>query len=180
MNSIIDKLEEIMRTTEHYIYLCEGQIEKKILEIFIKEFRILVPGKLEVFNVIQDRLKTSYLTAYSKYTHFVLVFDTDTDNSTILKENLRFLQNHLSKDKIIVVPQVRNIEDELVYCCDVKHIWDLTKYHTLKDFKDNVITDNTFGKKLIKHKFNGKLLWSRTPRDKFSFCRNDSNKIKIK
>lgn len=111
-----------MRTIEHYIYLCEGQIEKKILEIFIKEFHILIPGKLEVFNVIQDRLKTSYLAAHSKYTHFVLVFDTDTNNSTILQENLRFLQNHFSQDKIIVVPQVRNIEDELVYCCDVKHV----------------------------------------------------------
>lgn len=169
-----------MRTIEHYIYLCEGQIEKKLLEIFIKEFHILIPGKLEVFNVIQDRLKTSYLAAHSKYTHFVLVFDTDTNNSTILQENLRFLQNHFSQDKIIVVPQVRNIEDELVYCCDVKHVWDLAKYHTLKDFKDNVTTDNTLGKKLIKYKFNSKLLWSRTPKDKFSFCRNDSYKIKIK
>ena len=39
-----------MRTIEHYIYLCEGQIEKKILEIFI----LYIPKKMIV--LLEHRL----------------------------------------------------------------------------------------------------------------------------
>ena len=74
-----------MRSVERYIYLCEGQIEKKVLETLIKELHLIKPGKIEVFNVIQNKLKNSYIAAHSKYTHFVLVFDTDTNNSDKVK-----------------------------------------------------------------------------------------------
>ena len=51
-------------------------------------------------------------------TTVVLVFDTDVPQTSNLKKNLELLTRYCGKLKIIFLPQVLNLEDELVRCTD--------------------------------------------------------------
>ena len=46
---------------------------------------------------------------------------------------------------------MKNLEDELIRSCDIRQIKELTGSKSNKDFKRDVIKDNSFHKKLLKH-----------------------------
>lgn len=48
-------------------------------------------------------------------------------NTKILDENIAFLKRQKGIKEVICIPQVRNLEDELVRACNIKNIVDLTK-----------------------------------------------------
>ena len=58
-------------------------------------------------------------------TTVVLVFDTDVTDINL--KNLELLSRYCGKLKIVFLPQVLNLEEELVRCTDVKKITELTK-----------------------------------------------------
>ena len=68
-------------------------------------------------------------------TTVVLVFDTDVPQTSNLKKNLELLTRYCGKLKIIFLPQVLNLEDELVRCTDVRTAMELTKSGSVKNFK---------------------------------------------
>lgn len=73
-------------------YYVEGQDEEKILSVLKTDMQLILPGKVSKFNVVQNKLTRARLMNLRPGTMVVLVFDTDTNNSKILKENIDILK----------------------------------------------------------------------------------------
>lgn len=82
--------------------------------------------------------------------------------------------------KLICIPQVRNLEDELVRACNIKNIVDLTKSLTKADYKRDLINCSNLSDRLKKCKFDITKIWAEIPKNNFKKYGNDSEKIKIK
>ena len=65
----------------------------------------------------------------------VLVFDTDKSETETLKKNISLLKRYCKNVKVIILPQVRNLEDEMKRSCNIKRIKELTNSKSDKDFK---------------------------------------------
>ena len=50
--------------------------------------KIIVPGKVQKLNVVQNIIPDAIIRTLTIGTVVVLVFDTDTNNSNILKSNI--------------------------------------------------------------------------------------------
>lgn len=104
----------------------------------------------------------------------------------ILKLDLRCIEsgNFLKRQKgikeVICIPQVRNLEDELVRACNIKNIVDLTKSLTKADYKRDLINCSNLSDRLKKCKFDITKIWAEIPKNNFKKYGNDSEKIKIK
>lgn len=107
----------------------------------------------------------------------ILIFDTDNGESATLLENIKFLKQNTNVKDVLCITQVKNLEDELIRSCDIKQIKELTGSKSNKDYKRDLIKDNTFDQKLKKHKFDFGLFWSSVDVD-FKDIRNDAIKIK--
>lgn len=103
-----------------------------------------------------------------------------------LKLDLRCIEsgNLLKRQKgikeVICIPQVRNLEDELVRACNIKNIVDLTKSLTKADYKRDLINCSNLSDRLKKCKFDITKIWAEIPKNNFKKYGNDSEKIKIK
>ena len=65
-----------MRKNRIFYYIVEGENEKKFIEI-IKEKEYIPSGKIRVFNVIQNKISTTFLRTLDSNTIVILVYDTD-------------------------------------------------------------------------------------------------------
>lgn len=76
--------------------------------------------------------------------------------------------------------QVKNLEDELVRCTDVKNILDITKSKTLSNFKTDFknLSDDKCRRVLDNHKIDVKKLWTTNAPEVFSFVERNSHLIK--
>lgn len=70
-------------------------------------------------------------------TSIILIFDTDQANTDILQQNMKFLKAASNIKTIITIPQVQNLEDELLRCTDIRHIRDLVSCAHDSDFKSS-------------------------------------------
>ena len=61
----------------------------------------LIPGKIKVFNVVQNLIPKSQMLSIQAGTTVVLVFDTDVSQTSNLKKNLELLTRYCGKLKII-------------------------------------------------------------------------------
>ena len=95
-----------------YHYYVEGKTEEKIIKILKTEFQIIMPGKVEKLNVVEERLSTKKLMTLKNRTVVVLAYDVDTNKSDILKSNIELLKKY--KFSVICIPQVNNLEDEIL------------------------------------------------------------------
>ena len=98
-------------------------------------------------------------------TTVILVFDTDVEEESLLKRlshNIKILKNSKRVKEIIIIPQVSNFEDELVYATDIKSIEQFFPKCTKKEFKSKFIKLPDIRKQLEKHNFSIKKLWSRS------------------
>lgn len=162
---------------KRYIYFCEGKTDKKLIETLAINLKVLPTGKYMVFNATQEKFNSSYLLKYEKSANYVLVFDTDKEEISILKQNIKFLQDR--GREVILIPQVRNLEDELIRSCKIKSVAELTKSKSIKEFKTAMIKDRNFDKKLLKYSFDIEKLWYKQPGLPFDFVRSMSYKIKL-
>lgn len=101
------------------IYYVEGPCEQQLIAALKEAPERLIPGKIKVFNVVQNLIPKSQMLSIQAGTTVVLVFDTDVPQTSNLKKNLELLNRYCGKLKIIFLPQVLNLEDELVRCTDV-------------------------------------------------------------
>ena len=85
--------------------------------------------------MVQNLIPKSQMLSIQAGTTVVLVFDTDVPQTSNLKKNLELLTRYCGKLKIIFLPQVLNLEDELVRCTDVRTAMELTKSGSVKNFK---------------------------------------------
>ena len=67
----------------------------------------------------------------------VLLFDTDNDGEGMLKKNIEKLRELPNIRDVICIPQVKNLEDELCYSCQLRDIRELTNSKSKSDVSDS-------------------------------------------
>lgn len=164
----------------NYRYYVEGDDERTILNTLKTELGCIRPGRVEKFNVIQNRLTVSHVRLFRPNTVVVFVYDTDVNKTDILKKNIEFLKKQSSVKDVICIPQVPKLEKELVRACNIKNAKELTGSSSDKDFKRDLIGCTNLGKRLQKYEFDIEKFWNSVPQNEFQIFSNDASKIKIK
>lgn len=142
-----------------YHYYVEGECEKKLVDTLKDNSnRMIVAGKVDVFNVQQEVLTSLHLLPLKRNTTIILIYDTDKKNEKILNENLKVLKDNGFKD-VICIAQNKNIEDELIRSTNIKDIKELLNSKSNKDFKTDFIKENKLLDKLKAHKFDISKMW---------------------
>lgn len=159
------------------IYLVEGEIEEKIIKLLKEKY--ILSGKIHIIH--QKLITNTLLRILKKYSNIIMIFDTDTSETyKTIKENIKMLKKY--KFQVVLIPQVENIEDEIVYATDIKDIQKLLKSKSKGDFKSDFLNEKNCLKKLEEHQFSIERFWSRSPENssKFSEFKNEGRKIKKK
>lgn len=165
--------------SRYFQYYVEGDDEKKLVEVLKRDMCAVLPGKIQRLNVIQERITNAHLIPLKTGTVVVLIFDTDTKNIGILNKNIKMLNECKAITDIVLIPQVPNLEGELVSSCDIKKITELLGSHTKEEFKRDFIHTSNLADKLREHKFDLKVFWSKQPPADYKNIRNDAEKIKV-
>ena len=159
---------------KNYVYYVEGQCEEKLLKILKTDMRLIQPGKVIKRNVIQDKLRPAQLKTLKKGTTAVLVFDTDTDNTDILFENIELLKRETAISKVICITQVENLED-------VNTAKELTNSKSTSSFKSDFIRASNLKGTLENHDFCFQNFWSKsTTKKQYHGILNEADQIRLK
>lgn len=102
------------------IYFVEGPCEYKLLSALKVAPAKIIPGKIKVYNVIQDLIPNSQIVAIPQGAIVVLVYDADVENTAILKKNINRLNSVCRNIKLVNLAQVKNFEDEIERATDVR------------------------------------------------------------
>jgi len=162
----------------YYQYYVEGEDERKLLSVLKTEMGLIVPGKIEVFNVVQEEITAIRLMQLKKGTTVILVFDTDEGNVSVLSKNIKILSKCPEVKHVICIPQVNNLEDELIRSCNIKQIKELLGSKSNKDFKHDLIVEKNLRKKLLANGFNIHEFWNKNPENRYKGINNDANGVK--
>lgn len=162
-----------------YHYFVEGEDDAKVINILKTDLRLIIPGKVQIFNVMQEKITNPRLMSLKADTIVILVFDTDVGETTTLLDNIKILKKAPNVKDVYCITQVKKLEDELIRSCDIKQIKDLTGSRSNGDFKRDMLKDNAFAQKLKKHHFDFNIFWNSIDKN---FCNvdNDAAKVKIK
>lgn len=160
-------------------YYVEGEDEEKLINVLKSKLRVIRPGKVQQLNVVERQITDARLRNLSPRTMVVLVFDTDTGNVDILKRNLEKLRACPSVSEVVTIPQVPNLEGELVRSCDIRNITELLNSRSRGDFKRDINRTSNLDWKLLEHSFDINLFWSGTPTSHYQDIENQSSKVKI-
>ena len=163
----------------NYQYYVEGKNEKALLSTLKSELRCIRSGKIDIFNVVQSKFTITRIRTLRPNTTVVFVYDTDTDNIAILQQNLDFLKDQTAIKEIVCVPQVTNLEDELIRSCQLRNIGELTHSNSKRNYKRDLNCCTNLGSRLKKCKFDLSKFWSCIPGNNFKVFGNDSASIKI-
>lgn len=102
-------------------------------------------------------------------------------NLNVFDKNIRLLHNarHIVSD-VICIPQVRNLEDELVRATDIDNVLELLSSLSMKEYKRDLaqIRRDRLALKLKQHHFQIDQLWSMNPSGQYQRIENGSDKIK--
>lgn len=161
-------------------YFTEGQCEEKLIKALKLKPALLKPGKVKLFNVVQNVLPVSILMSIESGSAAVLVFDTDKAETDHLKQNIKLLKNRCAGVEVLTILQVLNFEDEIERATDVNHAEDLTRSRTVDDFKSDVnkMKEIDFRRALERHKLSMNNLWAKEPPETFYFVAQNSWKVK--
>lgn len=169
-----------MAKKEIYQFYVEGEDEKKVIEVLKKDMKVIVSGKVDVLNVVQQEIKLPRIRTLKAGTIVILVYDTDVEKVDLLERNIQRLNSSKHIKRVVCVPQVGNLEDELVRATNVRQVIDLLSSETLTDFKRDLIRCTNLDKKLLDSGFDISKLWCMIPDNKFSAYGNSSKLIKKK
>ena len=117
------------------IYYVEGPCEQQLISALKETPSKLISGKIKVFNVVQNLIPKSQMLSIQSGTTIALAFDTDVPVTANLQKNLELLHRYCGKLQIVYLPQVLNLEDELVRCTNVKSVTELTRSNSIRNFK---------------------------------------------
>ena len=157
-------------------YFVEGENERKLIETIKNKY--LYSGKVKIINTIQNKVPNSILRTLERETLVVLVFDTDVEKIDILDENIKLIMSSNNVKDVICIPQIKNLEDELIYSTNINKIIDLLESKSKKDFKNDFNNCKNLLKKLEEKGFKISKLWSRNAVNIYEKYKNDSEKIK--
>ena len=87
---------------ERFQYYVEGPDDKKVVDTLKTKMGLIKPGKVDVLNVVTEKITEMRLRTLSPGTTVVLVFDTDAGNRDILEQKAAegTPQNTVSTHKI--------------------------------------------------------------------------------
>lgn len=165
--------------SKYVLYYVEGDDEKKLLDILKTDLGVIKPGKVQKLNAVAQEITEARLRTLSRDTMVVLVFDTDAGNVNILKNNIRTLEKCKAVSEVVLIPQVPNLEGELVRSCVIKNIKDLLNSKTNGEFKSDIIHVSNLDKKLREHKFDIQMFWSVKPIEPYQDIDNQAAKVKL-
>ena len=141
-----------------------------------------LPGKVEVFNFVNEKLSKAKARTINKSMLVAIVFDTDVENVDTLDSNIALLKkvSELDDNHIILVPSIKNFEDELVYSIrpKLKDINELFNTKSVAEFKRKFIAHSNIVSKLENVGFRFELMWSRNGQYPFDKYKNSSYKLK--
>lgn len=161
-----------------YHFFVEGVGERAIINTLKTDFQCIQAGKMDVFNVIQNKLNKNILMKLKPGTIVILVFDTDKDETDILDSNLRFLKKQPNVKKVIIIPEVKNLEDELVRSCNITNVKDLMRSKSNSEYKSDLAKCKNLKQVLINNQFDIHSFWNQDPKGVFAKYKNDSKLIK--
>lgn len=163
---------------KYFHYFVEGDDDRKIINTLKTDFQLIIPGKVDKFNVVDKTLKKNHLMSIKAGTTVVLVFDTDTGNTDILKKNIEFLSKQNNIKDVICITQIENLEDELVRSTSVKEIRELTKSRSNSEFKTDVLHISNLKKRLEECSFDFTKFWSCQPKNEYKDIVNEADRIR--
>lgn len=161
-----------------YHFFVEGVGERAIINTLKTDFQCIQAEKVDVFNVIQNKLNKNMLMKLKPGTIVILVFDTDKDETDILDSNLRFLKKQPNVKKVIIIPKVKNLEDELVRSCNITNVKDLMRSKSNSEYKSDLAKCKNLKQVLINNQFDIHSFWNQNPKGVFAKYKNDSKLIK--
>ena len=164
---------------EQYHYFVEGEDDRKVVNTLKTDLQWIKPGKVQVFNVIEEELTSLITRTLKPGTIVVLVFDTDTGKKNTLLKNISFLQKDSNVKQVLCIMQVKNLEDEFLRSCAISQIKELTGSKSNSDYKRDLLRQSNLADKLKKHQFQFEKFWNSSDKVYESIC-NDSAQIKIK
>lgn len=164
----------------NFQYYVEGDDEKHLINVLKTDLKMIRPGKVQKLNVINQKITDAMMRTYKDGTVVVLIFDTDTDDVDILNENIAKLNRCNAVSKVVTIPQVLNLEDEIVRSCNVRSALELLNSRTLREFKRDFINISNLDAKLTEHKFDINLFWNQNPREPYQHIENQSVEVKLK
>lgn len=159
-------------------YFVEGDCEEKLINTLKSELMVVKTGKVQKLNVIENEISKARLIALRPGTMVVLIFDTDTGNIEILNKNIKKLSEYRSVADLVLIPQVKNLEDELVKSCRIRNVKELLGSKSNKEFKGDFIRVTNLANKLKSKEFDINLIWKDTPLSPYQNIKNDARKIK--
>lgn len=168
-----------MKSKGFYHYYVEGPDDEKIVNTLKTELQLIIPGKVERFNVVQNKLTKNRMMALKGQTTVILVFDVDAGNPEILRQNINFLlkQTKLVK-RVICITQVMNLEEELVRSCKIHSVLEITKSKSQKDYKHDLLHIANLDKRLRECGFDITKFWAKQPDNQYRDITNRAEEIK--
>lgn len=164
------------KTIQYYV---EGEDDKKIINVLKNDMNLIAQGKIQVLNVVQNYISDAYLRTLKIGTIVILVFDTDTNNVETLKRNIKKLRDCPYIADVLTIPQVPNLEGELIRSCNIRQITELLNSRSAKDYKSDLIRITNLHSKLEEHNFDINKFWSKQPGEPYQDISNDADKIKL-
>jgi len=163
------------------IYFVEGSCEQQLIRAFREKPEKIIPGKIKVFNVIQKLLPKSQLLSIQPGTKVAFVFDTDIEVTAHLQRNMELIRKYCGGVRIVFLPQVLNLEDELVRCTDVKKAWELTKSSGTNKFKTDFcrMKPAECRRLLERHGMEIEKLWQTKAPAAFAFIEENAKLIRV-
>ena len=153
--------------------------KKKLIEVLKTDMRLIMPGKVQILNVVQKRISDTKLRILAPGTILVFVFDTDVGDPSILIENIKKAKMSSNIKDVYCVPQVKNLEEELVRAIGERDIKKLLNSKSQKDFKRDMNRERNLKSKLESLHFDIHKLWTKNPGTPFDVITNSSKKIKL-
>ena len=153
------------------LYLVEGDDEKKLVNTLKNSMGLIHPGKVQKLNVIECNITDLHLRTLAKGTIVVLIFDTDTDNVARLDKNIEKLKSCSAISAVVTIPQVPNLEGELVRSCNINS-------KSTKEYKSDLIRVSNLDQKLKVHQFDINIFWSNIPKPPYHLIENQATVIK--
>lgn len=158
------------------IYFHEGETEENLINS-LKAKKKLPHGKTKKVNLWNETRVNRIIRQLSRNTVIYIIFDTDTtDNIDRFTDNIKQISKFANK--VFLLPQSSNFEDEIAYCCN-KTIRVLPKFifgpkcDSITKFKKKIISEKELLTKLESKNYSFSKMWIR-----FEIKRNMSFKKK--
>ena len=162
-----------------YQYYVEGEDEKRIIEVLKTDMQLIKPGKVQVLNVVQERISDMKLRVLSEGTTLIFVFDADAGNPEILSENIAKALDAANVKEVHCITQVKNLEDEIVRSTNIKKIEELFNSKNKWDFKKDLLRKRNVKQYLEAHSFDLSKFWNLDPPKPYERIKNEAEVVKL-